>query len=170
MIILADMAFYMSEFYDFDNDQISWKLAQRNQDDSENTKWSLFKNHPIQFSVNLGICWRMFTLFFGDEHRTVGKLSRVGKIIECRANHFFETSINCDGQPCFYLTHTPRQFIILPVGLPVYLCLFVCLSLYLSIFFLFPFFLSFFLSFFLYFFLSFFLSFQPNASLKVIVP
>ena len=29
MIILADMAFQMSDFDDFDIDQISWKLAQR---------------------------------------------------------------------------------------------------------------------------------------------
>ena len=63
MIILADMAFWMSNFDDFDDDQISWKLAQRkpfvfscygkiffflgNQEDSKNIKWNLFKNHPI---------------------------------------------------------------------------------------------------------------------------
>ena len=63
MICLADIAFWMSNFDDFDYDQISWKLAQRysfviafygkiffflgNQDDSKNIKWNLFKNHPI---------------------------------------------------------------------------------------------------------------------------
>ena len=63
MIFLADMAFWMSNFDDFDSNQISWKLAQRlffvfafyskiffylgNQDDSKNAKWNLFKNHPI---------------------------------------------------------------------------------------------------------------------------
>ena len=29
MTLLADMAFEMSDFDDFDNGQISWKLAQR---------------------------------------------------------------------------------------------------------------------------------------------
>ena len=53
---LADMALRMSDFDDFDNDWVSWKLAQRyhfvfafhseifffleNQDESKNTKWS----------------------------------------------------------------------------------------------------------------------------------
>ena len=63
MICLADMAFWMSNFDDFDSHQISWKLAQRwrfvfafyckfffflgNQDCFKNTKWNLFENHPI---------------------------------------------------------------------------------------------------------------------------
>ena len=63
MIISADMAFWMSNFDDFDDDQIPWKLAQRwhfvfafyiefffflgNQEGSKNTKWNLFKNHTI---------------------------------------------------------------------------------------------------------------------------
>ena len=63
MIFLADTAFGMSDLDNFDNDKISWKLAQIqpyvfvfygkisvflwNQDGSENTKWNLFKNHPI---------------------------------------------------------------------------------------------------------------------------
>ena len=63
MICLAYMAFWMSNFDDFDYDQISWRLAQRyffvlafygeilffhrNQDDSKNIKWNLFKIHPI---------------------------------------------------------------------------------------------------------------------------
>ena len=62
----VDMAVWMSNFDDFDNDQILRKLAQRwpfafsfyskiffllgNQDDSKNTKWNLIKNHPIPSS------------------------------------------------------------------------------------------------------------------------
>ena len=63
MIFLADMAFQMSDFDNFHNDQISWKLTERqpfafafyskllfflgDQYDTKNTKWNLFKNHPI---------------------------------------------------------------------------------------------------------------------------
>ena len=63
MIYVADMAILMSNFDNFDNDQISWKFAQRwyfvfyfhckkyfilgSLDVAENSKWNLFMDHPI---------------------------------------------------------------------------------------------------------------------------
>ena len=68
MMFLTDMAFWMSNFDDFDSDQISWKLAKRepfvfafyskiflflgNHYDSEKHKMRPFENHPM-IIVNL---------------------------------------------------------------------------------------------------------------------
>ena len=71
MIFLADMAFKMSNFDDFDNDQshenfvrdsplfflstVNFFFFFWNQDDPKNTKWNFFKKHPIFSRCSLKI-------------------------------------------------------------------------------------------------------------------
>ena len=90
MICLTDMAFWMSNFDDFDIDQISWKPAQRkpfafafyskiffflgNQEGSRNTKWNLFKNHPIHTTPTL-VNNRIIT-WLSRTTRTQGRMNK----------------------------------------------------------------------------------------------